>query len=190
MPASIDVRALILAGGAGRRVGKRDKGLIQWRDKPLVQHVIDRIEPQVRALAISCNRNIEHYARFGLPLINDARQDFQGPLAGLESAIDFADGCFLVVVPCDTPLLPENLVERLLAPLLAKNGSRHDISYANDGDRDHYLCAVIRPGVLASVATILDAGERSVKGWYRSVNPVTVDFSDQHDAFININRLD
>ncbi len=189
MHARLDVRVLILAGGEGRRVGNRDKGLIQWRKKPLVQHVIDRMAPQARALAISCNRNVDQYARFGLPLLSDFRKDFQGPLAGLESAIDFSGDSYLVVVPCDTPLLPGDLATRLLQPLWSGRGGL-EISYANDGCRDHYLCAAIRPGVLDSVSAVLDAGERSVKDWYARRKTVTVDFSDQREAFVNVNRLD
>ena len=83
MIATEDITGLILAGGAGRRVEGRDKGLIDWQGKPLVQHVALRLRPQVGQLIISCNRNIETYRELADKTVTDSRRDFQGPLAGL-----------------------------------------------------------------------------------------------------------
>ena len=186
------ILGLVLAGGEGRRVANRDKGLLVWRGKPLIQHVIERLRGQVDEMFISCNRNHRQYARFGLPLVHDGREGFQGPLAGLESMIDFCAAAYLIVVPCDTPTLPNDLVVRLMQSLLTAGdkGLEHDISYAWDGSRDHYLCAAIRPGILPGVTGQLDSGRRSMRSWYAGLNTVVVDFSDQPQAFRNINRLD
>ena len=51
--------ALILAGGQGSRMGGVDKGLVQWHNKALIDHVIEKIRPQVSHIAISANRNLE-----------------------------------------------------------------------------------------------------------------------------------
>jgi molybdopterin-guanine dinucleotide biosynthesis protein A len=181
--------ALILAGGEGRRVANRDKGLLQWRGKALVSHVIDRLQPQVSEIILSCNRSKASYAKFGLELVHDQREGFHGPLAGLESAIGFNRSNYLIVVPCDTPLLPKDLVPRLLQPLLEDREESRGVSYAHDGTRDHYLCAAIRPGLLSSVGAQIDSGQRSVRAWYTQHQPVRVDFSDQPDAFRNINHM-
>ena len=93
------------------------------------------------------------------------------------------------MVPCDTPLLPKDLVSRLLQPLLDDKEVSRGISYAHDGMRDHYLCAAIRPGLLSSVGAQIDSGQRSVRAWYSQHQPVRVDFSDQPDAFRNINHM-
>ena len=81
-----DITGLILAGGAGRRVAGRDKGLIEWHGKPLVEHVADRLRPQIGQLIISCNRNVTAYRKLADKIVVDSRRDFQGPLAGLEAA--------------------------------------------------------------------------------------------------------
>jgi molybdopterin-guanine dinucleotide biosynthesis protein A len=181
---------LILAGGAGRRVQGQDKGLMLWRGKPLVEHVAVKLGPQVGRLVISCNRNAEIYARFAQSLIGDYRTDFQGPLAGIEAAATTLQSEYLIVVACDTPRMPADLVSRLLAPLVDSGPNPPVISYANDGIRDHYLCAAIHQRCLASLPDFLESGQRAVRHWYRLHRSVAVDFSAQASAFINHNYPD
>lgn len=189
MTSADSITALILAGGAGRRVGHRDKGLILWEGKPLIAHVSAALKPQVTDMLISCNRNFACYEKFASHVVADTRRNFQGPLAGLEAASAAINTELLVVVSCDMPHLPDDLVERLLAPLLNIADNAPDISYAHDGLRAQYLCAGLRKTSLSSLPQFLDEGQRAVQDWYRSRNAVAVDFSDQHACFRNYNRL-
>jgi molybdenum cofactor guanylyltransferase len=185
----INATGLILAGGEGRRAGHRDKGLISWRGKPLIAHVIDRLGPQVSELLISCNRNFPEYERFGARTVADLRRDFQGPLAGLESAASHVKTDLVVVVCCDTPQLPADLAQRLLAPLLSRELNSSRITYAHDGARAQYLCAAMTLESLWTLPQYLDEGHRAVHEWYRRQNATAVDFSDQADCFRNYNWL-
>ena len=183
-----DTTGLILAGGAGRRVGGRDKGLLTWRGAPMAAQVAQRLRPQVARLLISCNRNTDYYATLADATVADSRRDFQGPLAGIEAAIPQLTGKFLVIVPCDTPLLPTDLAERLVGALLACPET--DISYVHDGEREQYLCAAIRVRVLPGLGTYLDEGHRTVRHWYARQRCDAVDCSAQGGCFANFNRLD
>jgi molybdenum cofactor guanylyltransferase len=184
-----NITGLVLAGGAGRRVGGQDKGLLVWRGQALVAHVLNRLRPQVGKLLISCNRNVNQYAALAPATVTDTRRDFQGPLAGLEAAIPCIDTEFLLIAACDTPLLPADLGTRLLQPLNAIPGEAMDISYAHDGERGQYLCAAIRSSCLASLPQYLDQGNRSVHGWFQTLHCEVVDFSDQASCFRNYNYL-
>jgi len=184
-----EITGLILAGGAGRRVGRRDKGLIEWREKPLVEHVLHRLGTQVGPLVISCNRNIPDYDLYGVPTVSDTRMNFQGPLAGLEAAVPAIETEFVIVVACDIPLVPLDLVPRLLAPLTAASGHTPELSYAHDGSRGQYLCAAMRRGCLTSLTDYLEQGHRTVHHWYENQDAISVDFSDQKNAFSNFNKL-
>ncbi|MEH6581913.1 MAG: molybdenum cofactor guanylyltransferase MobA [Halioglobus sp.] len=187
----VSICGLILAGGAGRRVGGEDKGLLSWQGKPLIEHVATRLSPQVDRLIISCNRNLDKYAQIGTALVEDSRGGFQGPLAGIEAATPhIIDSTYTIVVACDTPLLPSDLVCRLLKPLCGESGSAFDISYANDGERNQYLCAAIRNSCLGSLKDYLADGQRAVRHWYTLQRAIAVDFSDQPGAFLNYNHLD
>jgi molybdopterin-guanine dinucleotide biosynthesis protein A len=190
MNQAIGVTGLILAGGRGSRVGGQDKGLIPWRDKTLTSHVIDRLRGQTNELIISCNRNRAAYQSLGLRTIVDQREDFQGPLAGIEAARDFVATRFLVVAACDTPMLPLDLVPRLLTPLLEKTKTGPVISIAHDGIRQQYLCAVFDVTCLTDLSKFLRQGHRAVKHWYQQNPHVVVDFSDQPESFRNHNDLD
>lgn len=176
---------LILAGGAGRRVGGQDKGLVNWQGKPLAAQVAERLRPQVGRLLISCNRHSEYYATLADATVSDSRADFQGPLAGLEAAHSLVDNEFLIISACDTPRLPLDLAQRLLRAL---THSGKDISYAHDGERHHYLCAAIRSAILPSIPDYLDKGERAVRHWYAEHRTCPVDFSDQPQCFRNYNQ--
>ena len=184
-----EITGLVLAGGAGRRVQGRDKGLLNWRGQSLVSHVIARMDRQVDRLLLSCNRNIEQYRALDLELLVDSRANFQGPLAGLEAAAASVHSEYVAICACDTPLVPTDLVARLLLPFATSEGKSLDISYADDGHHRHYLCALVRSRCLPSLTSYLDDGQRTVHGWYELHNTVAVDFSDTPEAFQNLNQL-
>ncbi|MFJ3485238.1 molybdenum cofactor guanylyltransferase MobA [Pseudomonas sp. NPDC090202] len=104
---------LLLAGGQGQRMGGRDKGLIEWRGEPLIQHLHRLTRPLTDDLIISCNRNAEQYARFADRLVQDDDRDFQGPFAGIRAGLAAARHGFLLVMPCDSPLLDVELLQGL-----------------------------------------------------------------------------
>ncbi|MEZ5556584.1 molybdenum cofactor guanylyltransferase MobA [Haliea sp.] len=175
---------VILAGGAGLRLGGRDKGLLHWRGQPLVAQVAARLRPQVGELLINCNRNRDDYKRYADRVFSDLT-DVSGPLAGLHSLPETRSS-LLLVTPCDTPLLPLNLGERLRLALDASPEA--DIAYASAAGCAHYLHAVLRRRVLAGLPDYLGSGGRSVQGWYASQHAVTVEFSGPD--FLNCNTPD
>lgn len=185
-----DTTGLILAGGAGSRAGGRDKGLLQWQDKTLVAQVATRLRPQVGRLLISCNRNSEEYATWCDLTVADSRPGFAGPLAGLEASRHYIESEFLLVVPCDTPLLPAALAQVLRRRLLNNECEAADIAYAHDGQREQYLCAMLRRSTLDSLPDFLDRGHRAVRHWYAGQRAVAVDLSADAASFRNINTLD
>ena len=109
-----DVTGVILAGGRGRRMGMVDKGLQLLKGKPMVEHVINRLRPQVSTLMINANRNTEAYATFGYPVYADDPMDFSGPLAGFLTGLRHCKTLYLVTAPCDAPFLSRHLVEDLI----------------------------------------------------------------------------
>lgn len=175
---------VILAGGRGRRMDERDKGLVTFAGCRLIEHVIGALEPQVKTLVINANRNLEVYRAYGHPVISDRLSGFQGPLAGIESALAFAQTPYLATAPCDTPNPPCNLVERLGDALL-KTGS--DLAVADDGQRMHPVFCLMKTAVLDSLRAQLSDGERKIDRWFAKLKVERCDFSAQKEAFCNIN---
>jgi molybdopterin-guanine dinucleotide biosynthesis protein A len=104
------ITGLILAGGRGMRMGGVDKGLQTLQGKPMVAHVIQRLQPQVDRIIINANQNQERYREFQLPVWSDQENNFAGPLAGIQAGLIHCDTAYMLIVPCDTPKLPTDLV--------------------------------------------------------------------------------
>lgn len=182
MPAG--VTGVVLAGGQGRRMGGVDKGLQPLRGRPMVEWVLERLEPQVQEVLINANQNLERYAAFGHRVVPDRVSGFAGPLAGLHRGLAEASHDLVATVPCDSPFLPTDLVARLHDALEAA-GAR--IAVARTGDQPHPVFALCRRDLHAHLADFLASGGRKIDRWYGSLAVVEVAFDDQPDAFSNIN---
>ena len=192
MPGKDNVTAVILAGGKGRRMHGKDKGLVELANRPLIEYVIDIIKPQVETIILNANRNQEKYSHYGYPVISDELNDFQGPLAGFFSALKNTTTSHIVTLPCDGPLLPDDLVERLLFALNNKtvDNKKADIAVAHDGERMQPVYSLIPTTLIASLNTFLDAGERKIDLWYKQHRIALADFSDCPQTFRNINTAE
>jgi molybdopterin-guanine dinucleotide biosynthesis protein A len=181
------VSGIVLAGGQGRRMGGVDKGLQLLRGKPMVQWVLERLEPQVDEVLINANQNLEAYARLAHRVVTDEVGGFAGPLAGLASGMKVARQPLVITVPCDSPFLPFDLVARLHSALDAKAA---DIAVAKTGAQAHPVFALAQRSLLANLEGFLGSGGRKIDAWYAPLAIVEVPFDDQPDAFSNINTLD
>lgn len=177
-----DVTGLILAGGRGRRMAGRDKGLERFVGRALVNHVQARLDGRVVEVLISANRHLESYRRLAGRVVSDVEKGFQGPLMGIYSGLCAATTPWVLVVPCDTPFLPGDLIERMAAGM----GS-HRIAVAHDGERLHPVVALLERSLAGDLHDALQAGERKVGRWYDRHAWTPVDFSDCPEAFINLN---
>ncbi|WP_163574604.1 molybdenum cofactor guanylyltransferase MobA [Halomonas faecis] len=180
-----EVTGLILAGGQGRRMGGCDKGLEPFAGRPLVGHVHERLEGKVAAVWINANRHLAEYEALAERVVSDRESGFQGPLMGIHSGLCAVATPWVLVVPCDTPALPHDLVSRLVTGL-----GEGDIAVAHDGERLHPVVALIRTSLAADLAAALSDGERKIDRWYARHAWRAVDFSDCPEAFANLNTRD
>ena len=177
-----DITLLVLAGGQGRRMGGVDKGWTLLNGQPLIAHVLSRLQGRTGQVLINANRSLEAYGRLGPRIVSDLEGDFQGPLMGILSGLAAASTPWVLVVPCDTPALPEDLVPRMMAGI-----GNHDIAVAHDGERAHPVVALIRRALVDDLRDTLAAGERKIDRWYARHAWCHVDFSDRPSAFSNLN---
>jgi molybdopterin-guanine dinucleotide biosynthesis protein A len=182
------ITGLILAGGRGSRMGNVDKGLQTFRGAPMVLHVIMRLSPQTGALMINANQNLGPYEGFGLPVWPDQLTGFEGPLAGLQTGLAQCDTEYLVTAPCDSPFLPEDLVERL-ADALGDADLAVAVTEENGRRQPHPVFCLMKSSLLSNLTEYLQGGGRKIDTWYRSLDFVEVLFEDE-SAFRNINTLE
>ena len=170
-------------------MGGQDKGLLPWQGQPLVSHQLARLAPQVGPLMISANRHAETYAALARPwhatVVADTLPGFQGPLAGLATALQACTTPWLAALPCDTPLLPAHWVSRLAEA--AASAAAH-AAYAHDGRDAHYAVCLLSRALLPALQHSLAAGERRLGHWLQSAGAVAVVFEGAAPAFANLNR--
>ncbi|MDX1329422.1 MAG: molybdenum cofactor guanylyltransferase MobA [Burkholderiaceae bacterium] len=184
------VTGLILAGGRGSRMGGTDKGLQPLRGMPMAMHVLWRLAPQVTDVVINANRNLGAYEGFGRTVVPDASADFQGPLAGMLAGLPYCETEWMMVVPCDTPHLPTDLVARLLeAAEHADAPVAMPVTVEADGRRQtHPVFLLVRGDLYDSLSVFMQNGGRKIDAWTGSIGAIEVPFDDPA-AFFNANTL-
>lgn len=195
-----EITGLILAGGRGSRMGGVDKGLQTFNGLPLALHTLTRLQLAggVGCIMINANRNLAAYESFGAAVWPDVLADYAGPLAGFLTGLERCETPFLVTVPCDTPLLPLDLVPRLAAALESEDA---DIAMAAapevgaDGYahiRTQPVFCLLRVKLLESLVRFTQDGGRKIEAWTDLHKTVVVPFnlpSDDPRAFCNANTL-
>jgi len=181
-------------------MGGVDKGLQTFNGMPLALHTLTRLQlgGGVGHIMINANRNLAAYESFGASVWPDGLADYAGPLAGFLTGLEHCETPFLVTVPCDTPLLPLDLVPRLAAALEAENA---DIAMAEapepgkDGQvrlRPQPVFCLLRVGLLESLVKFTQDGGRKIDAWTALHKTALVPFdlpNDDPRAFFNANTL-
>lgn len=173
---------VILAGGQASRMGGKDKGLIELNHLPLVQHVYQRLAQQTKNISINANRNQEIYQQIA-PVFSDEFENYPGPLGGMHSALLQTTTDWIGFVPCDSPLINLDLVERF-----CKQASEDlDILVAHDGEYKQPVFCMYHKRILPNLTQFLESGERKIILLYKNLKMEFVDFSDTPDCFVNLN---
>ncbi len=177
-----EVAGVVLAGGRATRMGGQDKGLVILNGRPLFEHVVKKLAPQVGKITISANRNIEKYRSAGVDVVSDTLPDYPGPLAGILSVMQKLGSEWFLFCPCDTPMVPQDLASRLWDAR-----GQYPAVWVNDGERDHPTITLIHRKLIAPLENYLKAGERRVMVFLREAGGHAVIFPDRQQNFVNVN---
>ncbi|TCD11817.1 molybdenum cofactor guanylyltransferase MobA [Oricola cellulosilytica] len=188
----VRVVGVILAGGLSRRMGGGDKPLMDLGGRPMLQHVIARLEPQVEAIAINANGDPKRFAEFGKPVVEDTVEGHAGPLAGILSGMLWAHRLdtgvtHVLTAAADTPFLPPDLAARLTEEATGQT----TIAMAESDGHRHPVFA-LWPVALASdlQAWMAATDTYKVMAWARRHTLIMCNFallSDGTDPFFNAN---
>lgn len=182
--------AVVLAGGMALRMGGGDKGLLRLRRRPMLDHVLDAVRPQVRAVALNANGDPKRFLHWGLPVLADPIPGNPGPLAGILAGMRWArrvhpGASLLLSVPTDTPLLPPDLVTRL-AQVRTQSGA--SIACAASGGRLHPVVALWPVMLADALAAALAGSVRSVEAFAAPHGMAAAEFAvEGADPFLNVN---
>ncbi|MCK4843096.1 MAG: molybdenum cofactor guanylyltransferase [Methylococcales bacterium] len=180
------VTGVVLAGGLARRMNNQDKGLVIYHNRPMVSYAVDALSKVAAPVFINANRNLAEYRQFSCQVITDKTDTFDGPLAGILSAMEYVNSGDLIVMPCDSPLIKAKHLQKLLDAL---SDEKIDIAVAFDGERMHPVFLALRSDLRQSLEKYLAGGDRKIILWLKQHRLVTVDFKDHAEVFLNINTL-
>ncbi|MEM9356843.1 MAG: molybdenum cofactor guanylyltransferase MobA [Pseudomonadota bacterium] len=194
-PVHSNIVGVLLAGGLSRRMGGGDKSLLDVAGQSMMQHVVDRLSPQVTALAINANGDPARFAAFGLPVVPDTIDGFVGPLAGVLAGMRWAETLaeparWVVTASTDAPFIPEQLVARLRDE---KDREEAAIALAKSGGHLHPVIGLWPVGLADDLEAALREGVRKVLHWTDRHGIVAVDFpfvpvgGEEIDPFFNAN---
>jgi molybdopterin-guanine dinucleotide biosynthesis protein A len=186
------VAGLVLAGGRSSRMGGGDKCLMTVGNKSMLQHAVERLTPQVHALAVSANGEATRFEKFALPVLEDVVPGFAGPLAGVLSGMlwartRFSEVTWLTTVAADTPFYPRSLVADLLAAATSSNAA---VAFAASGGRAHPVFALWRVALADALQqALLQDNERKIDRFAARYRVAEVAFASKpFDPFFNVNR--
>ncbi|WP_203073349.1 molybdenum cofactor guanylyltransferase MobA [Falsiroseomonas ponticola] len=185
-----DTLAVILAGGLARRMGGGDKPLRLVAGRPLLDHLLDRLRPQVPALILNANGDPARFASYGLPVVADTLPDHPGPLAGILAALDHAAAAhpglpWVVSLTGDAPFIPADLVARLHA---AREAAGVTLSCARSAGQAHPPIGLWPVALRHDLRAALLAGERKIDRWTARHGCAHADWpADPFDPFFNAN---
>ena len=189
--ANLPAAGIVLAGGLARRMGGGDKGLLELAGRPILDHVLERLRPQVRTIALNANGDPARFARWGLPVAADVLPDNPGPLVGVLTGMDWTVANlpgleWIVTVPTDAPFLPRDLMARMLAAVEAEGA---DMACATSGGQRHPVVGLWPVALRTDLRhAMLFEEMRKVDAWTGRHKVADVDFAtDPVDPFFNAN---
>jgi len=169
-------------------MGRRNKGLIDCSGRPMIEHALQQITPQVQSLLISANAGLDQYRRYHWPVITDGEYADCGPLAGIYQALLNCPTDYLLTLPCDAPAISPVYAQRMWQAIQdSVQTSQGGCAVASCGDRLEPVFVLLSTRCAEPLGDYLQHGGRRVGEWVQQQNPVTVDFSDQQQMFTNIN---
>ncbi|TCD24215.1 molybdenum cofactor guanylyltransferase MobA [Pseudomonas sp. IC_126] len=179
-----DCSILLLAGGRGQRMGGRDKGLVEWHGEPLIAWPHRIVRALTDDLLVSCNRNHQRYAAFADRVVSDDEPDFPGPLAGIRAGLAAARYRWLLVVPCDAPLIDDSLLAGLHA---AARAEPNVPVMVRRGEQWEPLFCVIPVRLASAIEEAWRAGERSNRKILLSLQSRALELNENDLRLANLN---
>ena len=179
-----DVTAIILAGGKSERMNGKDKGLLMINNDHIIKKLYALSKNYSTEVYVNANRNIDQYRDMGFKVWEDIMPGYQGPLAGMYTSLKNSSTRYIITLPCDGPLVNDEYFKRMLNNI----NDQTKLKSAHDGDRIQPVYSLISSDLLVSLKSFMDTGQRKIDKWFESCELELVDFSDNKNIFININR--
>lgn len=164
------VNGWVLCGGESRRMGGQDKGLVMWQGQALAWHVAQALSAQTSQVTVNANRHLDTYRTWPWPVCPDHPDlpPHSGPMVGLLTGLKQCMADWLQLAPCDTPVLPPDLVQQLLQAATETHAQvvvpvTHQAGHA--ALFHHWTAALVARQCEHSLHEAVQRGERRMGQW-------------------------
>ena len=180
----------ILAGGRSKRMGK-DKLFLEFNNKKLIEHTIDKVKKYLGKVIIITNQDNEFFSKNNLITVKDCIEGQLGPLVGILTAMKWAkknlSKCsWIATFPCDTPFFPEKIIESFIEESEKKESL---ILCASSHGRKHNIFGLWSLDLYDKLKDdLINKKVRKVQDWTEKNKIKNLEFTfKDYDPFFNIN---
>jgi len=188
-----NILGAILAGGQSKRMGK-DKLFLEFNNKKLIEHTIDKVKKYLKKIVIITNQDNEFFFKNNLTTVKDCIEGQLGPLVGILTAMKWAkenlSKCsWIATFPCDTPFFPESIIKNFIEESEKKESL---ILCASSHGRKHNIFGLWSLDLYDKLKDdLINKKVRKVQDWTEKNKIKNLEFKfKDYDPFFNINTLD
>ena len=185
-----NILGAILAGGQSKRMGK-DKLFLEFNNKKLIEHTIDKVKKYLKKVIIITNQDNEFFSKNNLTTVQDCIEGQLGPLVGILTAMKWAkenlNKCsWIATFPCDTPFFPESIIKSFIEESEKKESL---ILCASSHGRKHNIFGLWSLDLYDKLKDdLINKKVRKVQDWTEKNKIKNLEFTfKDYDPFFNIN---
>jgi len=185
-----NILGAILAGGQSKRMGK-DKLFLEFNNKKLIEHTIDKVKKYLKKVIIITNQDNEFFSKNNLTTVKDCVEGQLGPLVGILTAMKWAkenlNKCsWIATFPCDTPFFPESIIKSFIEESEKKESL---ILCASSHGRKHNIFGLWSLDLYDKLKNdLINKKIRKVQDWTEKNKIKNLEFKfKNYDPFFNIN---
>jgi len=185
-----NILGAVLAGGQSKRMGK-DKLFLEFNNKKLIEHTIDKVKKYLQRVIIITNQDNEFFSKNNLTTVQDCIEGQLGPLVGILTAMKWAkenlSQCsWIATFPCDTPFFPESIIKSFIEESEKKESL---ILCASSHGRKHNIFGLWSLDLYDKLKDdLINKKVRKVQGWTEKNKIKNLEFKfKDYDPFFNIN---
>ena len=184
-----NILGVILAGGKSSRFGS-NKSLSKLANNKLIEHVINKIDTYFHEILVISNDNSLKIENQKIKIIKDCIKGYLGPLAGVLSAMKYANSFenkykWIITFPCDTPFFNKIIIEKMIKET---SSPKEKIYFIKDKKQRHNIFGLWSTSLENILEEDLNNNFRKVDLWADKIgcNFIEKDIQNENE-FLNIN---
>ena len=182
----MNISAVVLAGGKSTRMNGNNKANLIYKDKKFIEIIISALENTINNVYVSVD-NKERYNDVEYNFIEDIFYEI-GPLGGLYSSLQYVDSEFILVFPCDMPLINKDIIKYLLRNI--KEDDKCLILKSSEG-KMYPLCGIYSKKSLPIIKDMIEKKDYKLCNLVNNLNGRVISINDTNineDVLMNVNN--